>query len=144
MMLVIEQSLQLDFSIYWTSCFLPFIGLDWAILSTIEKNTILVYLLIFMYYLIKHVLFQDVNDEAPQFESQRYIHTISEAASIGTSLLTVSATDQDSGENAHISYRIQPGAGMFIFATHWDPACLPGIRSLMGWLQSLTEFFLHM
>ncbi len=44
----------------------------------------------------------------PSFDSLLYVTTISESAPIGTSVLTVAATDKDSGENAHIFYRIEP------------------------------------
>ncbi len=53
-------------------------------------------------------MFQDVNDQTPSFSSLAYIQTISEAAPIGTSVLTVAASDKDSGENAHIFYRVEP------------------------------------
>lgn len=55
-----------------------------------------------------------MNDQTPSFESQRYIETISEAAPIGTSLLTVSASDKDSDQNARVSYRIQANSGKII------------------------------
>ena len=60
---------------------------------------------------MQRLSFQDVNDQAPSFESQRYIETISEAAPIGTSLITVSASDKDSKQNARVSYRIQANSG---------------------------------
>ena len=55
-----------------------------------------------------------MNDQIPSFESQRYVKTISEAAPIGTSLLEVSASDKDSKQNGHISYRIQANFGKVI------------------------------
>lgn len=55
-------------------------------------------------------IFQDVNDQAPVFENLLYKTTVSEAVGIGTSILTVSATDKDSGQNADIIYRLEPMA----------------------------------
>ncbi|XP_064633793.1 cadherin EGF LAG seven-pass G-type receptor 2-like isoform X2 [Lineus longissimus] len=48
----------------------------------------------------------DVNDHTPSFEIPRYFHEEAETASIGSTVLTVRATDQDSGENAKIKYSI--------------------------------------
>ena len=53
-----------------------------------------------------NLYFQDVNDHAPKFDKPSYPATISEAAAIGSPLLTVSASDLDSGENAHIIYTL--------------------------------------
>lgn len=47
-----------------------------------------------------------MNDHPPKFVSMEYTAAVSEAASTGTSLLTVSATDEDSGENAHVIYSL--------------------------------------
>ncbi|XP_072768481.1 protocadherin beta-16-like [Nerophis lumbriciformis] len=49
-----------------------------------------------------HVL--DVNDNAPVFTKSSYKATISENAPKGTSVITVSASDKDSGSNGKISY----------------------------------------
>ena len=53
------------------------------------------------------LLFQDVNDNAPVFQQRQYLVNISEAAPVGTSLLTLSATDADTGFNAHLSFRAE-------------------------------------
>lgn len=49
---------------------------------------------------------QDVNDHPPSFTSLHYVVTVSEATPIGTSILMVSAADDDSGVNAQIQYLI--------------------------------------
>ncbi|XP_037117192.1 protocadherin beta-16-like isoform X18 [Syngnathus acus] len=54
--------------------------------------------------IIVHVL--DVNDNAPVFTKTLYKATISENAPKGTSVITVSASDKDSGSNGQISYVI--------------------------------------
>jgi len=49
-----------------------------------------------------------VNDNAPVFEQRHYTVNVSEAAPVGTALLTLSATDADTGPNAHLSFRAEP------------------------------------
>ena len=57
---------------------------------------------------------QDVNDNSPEFYPQQYFVQISEDMPVGSSLLMVTATDQDEGENAAIRYGIENGSeGMF-------------------------------
>ena len=51
-----------------------------------------------------HVL--DQNDKAPQFILPVYSVTVQENNAIGIPLLTVSATDQDIGKNAEVSYEV--------------------------------------
>ncbi|XP_074651233.1 protocadherin Fat 1-like [Tubulanus polymorphus] len=53
------------------------------------------------------VKLEDVNDNIPSFLSQHYSTTVSEAVAIGTSILTVSAQDHDSGQNAVIHYKLR-------------------------------------
>lgn len=49
-----------------------------------------------------------MNDHRPVFERLRYNASVSEASSVSTSILTVSATDDDSGTNANVWYQIDP------------------------------------
>lgn len=49
---------------------------------------------------------QDVNDNAPQFESQSYMSVISEAVRTGGKVLSVSATDQDEGMNKMVRFSL--------------------------------------
>jgi len=51
--------------------------------------------------------FQDVNDNAPVFEQTQYTVNISEAAPVGTAVLTLSASDADTGSNARVSYHTE-------------------------------------
>ncbi|XP_052793607.1 protocadherin Fat 1-like isoform X3 [Mya arenaria] len=51
---------------------------------------------------------QDVNNEVPTFTSHLYRASISEAASIGASVLTVLATDPEPGDNGLVHYRLVP------------------------------------
>ena len=55
---------------------------------------------------------QDVNDNAPKFDKLLYTGTISESAVGGTSVVIVTATDNDSTKpNNEFLYRIDSGAG---------------------------------
>jgi len=49
-----------------------------------------------------------VNDNAPTFQQRQYVVNVSEAAPVGTALLTLSASDADTGPNAHLSFRAEP------------------------------------
>ncbi|NXO64370.1 CELR3 protein, partial [Phainopepla nitens] len=52
------------------------------------------------------VVVDDVNDNAPVFSSSRYEVKVPEDQELGRALLTLSATDQDAGANAFITYQI--------------------------------------
>lgn len=49
---------------------------------------------------------EDQNDNDPRFESTKYIATIAEDEPVGTSVITVKATDADLGINARIVYSL--------------------------------------
>lgn len=49
---------------------------------------------------------EDQNDNDPRFELSKYIATIAEDVPIGTSVLTVRATDADLGINSRIVYSL--------------------------------------
>lgn len=49
---------------------------------------------------------EDENDNDPRFELSKYIATIPEDVPIGTSVLTIKATDADLGINARIVYSL--------------------------------------
>ncbi|KAH3833363.1 protocadherin beta-15-like [Dreissena polymorpha] len=57
---------------------------------------------------VKHfiVLVQDANDNAPDFVQQTYIAVVNENSPFGSSLLTVSAIDKDSGKFGKVSYSL--------------------------------------
>ncbi|XP_068868138.1 protocadherin Fat 4-like [Aphelocoma coerulescens] len=52
------------------------------------------------------IVIDDVNDNAPAFSSSRYEVKVPEDQELGSTLLTLSATDQDAGANALITYQI--------------------------------------
>lgn len=51
----------------------------------------------------------DVNDNTPEFENTSYVGSVSEGALVGTSILTLQATDLDETSNADIFYIIVSG-----------------------------------
>uniref|UniRef100_A0A4W3J9S8 FAT atypical cadherin 1b n=1 Tax=Callorhinchus milii TaxID=7868 RepID=A0A4W3J9S8_CALMI len=48
----------------------------------------------------------DMNDNAPEFTQSSYQGSINENVPVGTTVLSVSATDMDNGENGYVSYSI--------------------------------------
>ncbi|KAL0973119.1 hypothetical protein UPYG_G00199230 [Umbra pygmaea] len=52
------------------------------------------------------ILVEDVNDNAPTFTQDLYQVTLTEHSPAGSAVVTVTATDRDSGENGHITYRV--------------------------------------
>ena len=58
-----------------------------------------------MLALFKYFL-QDQNDNPPSFDNLYYTTTVTEAASIGTSILVVTASDEDSFPNAQLRYQL--------------------------------------
>lgn len=52
------------------------------------------------------VIVEDANDNAPVFSSSSYEVKVSEDQELGSALLTLSATDQDAGANALVTYQI--------------------------------------
>nr|XP_018915731.1 PREDICTED: cadherin-related tumor suppressor [Bemisia tabaci] len=51
----------------------------------------------------------DLNDNAPLFDPMSYSNEVFENATIGTSIVTVTATDLDSGDNGRLEYSISSG-----------------------------------
>uniref|UniRef100_A0A9J8ADP7 FAT atypical cadherin 2 n=1 Tax=Cyprinus carpio carpio TaxID=630221 RepID=A0A9J8ADP7_CYPCA len=49
---------------------------------------------------------EDINDNAPVFQTLSYVADVSEGLSIGTSVLQVSAVDRDSGRNSDMTYQL--------------------------------------
>lgn len=56
----------------------------------------------------------DCNDHSPTFDSEQFDASISEGATVGTTVITLRSTDLDSGKNAEIEYGIERilGGGM--------------------------------
>uniref|UniRef100_A0A5F7ZWY3 Protocadherin Fat 3 n=1 Tax=Macaca mulatta TaxID=9544 RepID=A0A5F7ZWY3_MACMU len=49
---------------------------------------------------------EDANDHTPEFQQPLYDANVNESVPVGTSVLTVSASDKDKGENGYITYSI--------------------------------------
>ncbi|XP_041055633.1 protocadherin-16-like [Carcharodon carcharias] len=65
------------------------------------------------------IVVEDVNDNSPVFVQDLYQVTMSEFVSSGCSIVTVTATDRDSGENGQILYRLMsPSTGAFSIDPH--------------------------
>lgn len=59
---------------------------------------------------IVKITVRDANNNIPVFQKERYIASVPEASPPGTLVEQVSATDADTGANAHVTYRILKGA----------------------------------
>ena len=72
----------------------------------------------------------DVNDNDPVFSQQSYSTTIPEDASLGSTVITILATDKDKGNNSLVTYslengtsnlfRINPSSGVITTAGPFD------------------------
>ncbi|KAM9468396.1 protocadherin-16 [Clarias gariepinus] len=59
------------------------------------------------------ILVEDVNDNVPVFTQDLYQVTLAEHSPAGSSVITVTATDQDAGENGKITYRVVSTRDLF-------------------------------
>ena len=66
--------------------------------------------------LVLTVLLQDVNDNGPIFNPGFYRVTIVENQPVSSSIIQIMATDNDRGENAHITYSLTPSEDASFFA----------------------------
>ena len=55
----------------------------------------------------------DENDNSPQFEKSSYVAVVAENRKIGSSILTIRASDPDSGMNGKVNYSMTGGDGKF-------------------------------
>lgn len=69
----------------------------------------------------------DVNDNSPEFYPQKYFLAVPEESKTGTSLLRVTATDLDEGENAIITFKLESGGDGLFTVDEWS-----GVISLRG------------
>ena len=58
---------------------------------------------------IARVVIEDLNDNSPIFQNTPYKASISESSLAGTSVITVAATDKDSGPRGQVVYIIKGG-----------------------------------
>uniref|UniRef100_A0A669BZ23 Protocadherin Fat 4 n=1 Tax=Oreochromis niloticus TaxID=8128 RepID=A0A669BZ23_ORENI len=79
-------------------------------------------------YMQVNVTIQDINDNPPIFEQDQYQTSVFEDAAVGSSILEITASDQDEGANAEIRYfldegtpfQIDPKAGTIIIKESLD------------------------
>lgn len=74
---------------------------------------------------------EDVNDNSPEFYPKRYFVAITDDMAIGTSVLKVQATDDDDGDNAIITYKLESGGDGLFVVDNWT-----GVVSLRSSLRS--------
>ncbi|KAM6981316.1 protocadherin Fat 4 [Aplochiton taeniatus] len=60
-------------------------------------------------YLQVNVTIQDINDNPPVFDREQYQTSVFEDAAVGSSVLQITASDQDDGANADIRYFLDEG-----------------------------------
>jgi len=65
-----------------------------------------------------HVVIDDVNDHAPVFERAYRRVQLAEDSSIGHELVRMTATDDDDGDNALISYMLLSRTSLFTIDRH--------------------------
>ncbi|KAJ8926394.1 hypothetical protein NQ314_021178 [Rhamnusium bicolor] len=76
----------------------------------------------------------DINDNNPEFYPQKYFIPVSEDIKPGTSILKITATDKDEGENAMITFKLESGGDNLFFIDEWT-----GVISLRGNLKSSSK-----
>lgn len=76
----------------------------------------------------------DVNDNNPEFYPQKYFYSISEDMKPGDTLLKVTATDRDEGENAMITFQLESGGDNLFTVDEWS-----GMITLRGNLKSSSK-----
>ncbi|XP_014251864.1 cadherin-related tumor suppressor [Cimex lectularius] len=72
----------------------------------------------------------DVNDNAPLFDPMSYSNEVFENATIGTSVVTVTATDLDSDDNGRVEYNIISGNDDSVFEIDIDNGTIRTRRNL--------------
>lgn len=83
-----------------------------------------------MYFFLKvNIAIEDVNDNAPEFDSATVRLSVAENAGLGVPLYAAQAQDKDSGRNGQIRYRlaspdrlfsVDPRSGHLTLARHLD------------------------
>nr|XP_060628736.1 neural-cadherin-like [Anolis sagrei ordinatus] len=76
------------------------------------------------------ILVTDINDHAPAFPQKIYTAFVSEGASVNTLVAEVSATDEDEGENAMVTFSILDGDDDHKFYIETDKANKLGVIRL--------------
>ncbi|XP_066518474.1 protocadherin-23 [Hoplias malabaricus] len=80
-----------------------------------------------------HIDVEDINDNAPVFNPEKYITSVSSHTQTGAEIITVIATDRDSGQNGQVTYELLPGDSASLFSV----AQSTGVVSLSSSLTAL-------
>lgn len=75
---------------------------------------------------------EDINDNRPSFYPVLYSVSLSAHSAPGTSIVKVTASDPDAGENGRVTYRSVPGAGSGFFTLNKETGVISLSRSLHG------------
>ncbi|XP_061659458.1 protocadherin-16-like isoform X2 [Syngnathoides biaculeatus] len=81
----------------------------------------------------------DVNDNRPAFYPVLYTVSLSAHSAPGTSVVRVTASDPDAGENGRVTYRATPGRGSAFFTLNKDTGVISLSRSLHGKANSVIS-----
>lgn len=76
----------------------------------------------------------DVNDNNPEFYPIKYFLPVSEDVKFGSSLLKVTATDRDEGENAMITFKLESGGDGLFIVDEWT-----GVITIRGNLKGSSK-----
>uniref|UniRef100_A0A671K679 Protocadherin-16 n=1 Tax=Sinocyclocheilus anshuiensis TaxID=1608454 RepID=A0A671K679_9TELE len=76
-----------------------------------------------------HINVEDVNDNAPVFSPEKYVTSVSIHAQPGTELLSIFASDRDSGNNGKITYELLPGDSASLFTVDQSTGNMLGLKS---------------
>ncbi|CDQ98743.1 unnamed protein product [Oncorhynchus mykiss] len=83
-----------------------------------------------------HIEVDDLNDNPPVFNPEKYVTSVSSHAQPGTEVLNVIATDRDSGDYGHVTYQILAGDLSSLFSvdktTGRMTAEISGVRMKQG------------
>lgn len=74
---------------------------------------------------------EDVNDNAPVFSPEKYVTSVSIHAQPGTELLSIFASDRDSGNNGKITYELLPGDSASLFTVDQSTGNMLGLKSVL-------------
>uniref|UniRef100_A0A803SRL7 Cadherin-23 n=1 Tax=Anolis carolinensis TaxID=28377 RepID=A0A803SRL7_ANOCA len=74
----------------------------------------------------------DINDCRPQFAKKQYSTSVYENEPAGTSVITMSATDHDEGDNGVVTYNME-GPGVEAFKIHKDSGLITTRRRLQSY-----------
>ncbi|TRY68197.1 hypothetical protein DNTS_025755 [Danionella cerebrum] len=82
-----------------------------------------------------HINVEDVNDNAPVFNPEKYYTSVSIHTQPGTEILGVLASDRDANSNGNITYELLPGDSASLFTVDQSTGCI-FLRSSLTQLRS--------